>query len=378
MNRPKYYFSMWLKVTTKLYFQRNYNIRNIYKGFNPNRKGPFFLIGNHVVLLDPFFANYAIKGYAIPVANAFVYTNAKQRIGLTYGIDSIVKRKGQSDIGTIRSIKKHIKNEKSIQLYPEGNTSYYGNNTESMYSTAKLFKSQKIDVIVIKTKGGYFSKPRWRETRADKPYIELEFSTLFTGKDLSELSVDEIFEKMTVSYNQNDYEWNRVEKHIYKGKNRLLGSHRVIYACPQCNSINHISSEGDSIICDQCGTKGTINDYGFIENTIYDNFVDWGRFQEQNLRKHLDKAYVFNVKYYKVNWKRYKRQFIANVEMVYSQNNFTITINDCVEKIVIKEITGEAYSRSNQLSFDYNNETYFFITEKPKLLLDLIRFNKEE
>lgn len=378
MNKIKYAFSMSLKIFVKYYFSRVYDVNYVYKGFNPKREGPFFLIGNHVILLDAFFSNFAIKGYAIPVVSAFVYTDFKEKLGMTMAVDSIIKRKGQSDIGTIRNIRKFVVAGRSIAVYPEGNTSYYGDTTESMYSTAKLFKMQKIDVIVSKTKGGYFAKPRWRDTRTKNPYIELEFFTLFKGNELKDMSVDEIYNKMIDSYYQNDYEWNRIEKHKYLGKDRLVGAHRVIYACPACEHINDMKSNGDTIICNNCGSSGTINDYGFIENSKFDNFVDWGKYQENLLKENLDKEYTFNIDMYKIDWVKYKKVFIGNSTLKYSNKIFTVTNKAGNEIIDISKITGEAFTEGNQFSFDYNNETYFFITEQPKLLLDLTKFTKEE
>ncbi|MFK5883988.1 MAG: hypothetical protein QM489_06615 [Candidatus Izemoplasma sp.] len=378
MNKVKYSLSMFLKVVTRFYFNRKYNVNYVYKGFSPQRRGPFFLIGNHVLLLDAFFANFAIKGYAIPVVNAIVYTNKIEKISMTIVIDSIVKRKGQSDITTIRNIRKFVKEGRSIQVYPEGNTSYYGNTGESLYSTAKLFKMQKIDVIVAKTKGGYFAKPRWRATRTFKPYVELEFKILFTVKELEIFTIDEIFETMIKAYYHNDYEWNKSRKHKYVGKDRLLGAHRVIYACPECNSINQITSESDSIICTNCNSKGTINDYGFIENTKFDNFVEWGNFQEDLLKLKLHEKYEIEVQYYQIDWKINKKVFISNAILMYEYGVFRIEYEDIIKEIIIIKIIGETYTETNQFSFDYERDTYLFITEKPKLLLDLVKFNKEE
>lgn len=378
MNKIKYALSMSIKFITKTYFSNVYDVNYVYKGFNPNRRGPFFLIGNHVLLLDAFFSNYAIKGYAIPVSSAFVYTNYKTKIGMTYAVDSIIKRKGQSDISTIRNIRKFVKDDRSIAVYPEGNTSYYGETTESMYSTAKLIKMQKIDVVVSKTKGGYFAKPRWRDTRTKKPYIELELFTLLKAEEIKLMSVDEIFKKMIESYYQNDYKWNQIEKHQYKGKNRLVGAHRVIYACPNCQSINNMYSEGDSIICRNCGEKGTINDYGFIDNTKYDNFVEWGIYQEKLLKDNLHKEYTFEVEMFKIDWVKYKKIYIDKSYIKYSKKLFIISNKNGKEEIEVCKITGAAYTEGNQFSFDYNNETYFFVTEQPMLFLDLTKITKED
>ena len=137
-------------------------------------------------------------------------------------------------------------------------------------------------------------------------------------------------------------------------------------------------SEGDSIICTNCNSKGTINDFGYIKNTIYDNFVEWGSFQEKLLKSKLHEKYEVEVKYYLIDWKKFKKVFISKAMLVYENGIIRIEYKNIVKEIVIERIIGETYTESTQLSFDYERDTYMFITEKPKLLLDVIKFTKEE
>jgi hypothetical protein len=369
---------MLIKVFVKFYFVRAYKLKYVFNNFNPKRDGPYFLIGNHVHFLDAFFSSFPIKGYGIPVVNSFLLTGMWQRFILTVVVEAIGKRKGQSDIKTIKDIRKNIEKGNVISIYPEGNASYYGDSTESVYATAKLLKKQKIDVVCAKTKGAYFAKPRWRKTKAIKPYMEIEMSTLFTGKQLEDLSVEEIYKKMIASYYQNDYEWNKDKKIIYKGKNRLKGAERVIYGCPKCGSINTINTSGDSITCDNCDLLGTINDYGFIEGTKYDNFIDWGTFQEELLKRKLDEKIEFGVKVIRINLSEFKKFNLGQANLIYEKKMFTLKNKKIDLKFNIKNMIGPAYTKYDEFSFDYENETYMFISENPKLLLDITKLIKEE
>ena len=378
MNRLKYSFQMILKFFVKIYFLRVYKVRYIMKNFNPKREGPYFLIGNHVLPLDAFFSSFAIKGYGIPVASSFVFMNFWRRIALKNMIDTIVKRKGQSDIKTIRDIRRHVKQGHVIQVYPAGNTSYYGNATKSVYSTAKLFKLQKIDVVCAKTKGGYFAKPRWRDNRAKRAYLEIEMFTLFKGEDLKDMSVDDVYLKMIESYDQNDYKWNRERKIQYKGKKLLEGSHKVIYACPECEEINSIYSKGNTIYCEKCGSVGTIDDYGFIKGTKFDNFVDWGRYQENLLKRNLNKRYEFDIELKKLDLEKFKKFSYGIGKLIYDNGEFYVEKDNDNWVFDIGSMTGVVYTEKDEFSFDFEDETYMFITEKPKLLLDIVKYKKEE
>ena len=378
MNKLKYSFQMFIKMFVKLHFLRVYKVRYVMKNFNPKRKGPYFLIGNHVLPLDALFSSFAIKGYGIPVVSSFVFMNFWRRMALTHFIETIVKRKGQSDIQTIKNIRKHINKGHVVQVYPAGNTSYYGESSESVYATAKLFKLQKIDVVCAKTKGGYFAKPRWRETRIKRAYLEIEMFLLFKSEELKDMSINEIYNKMHSSYYQNDYIWNKEAKIEYKGKNRLEGSHLVIYGCPKCNSINQMNSKGDSIYCEECGETGTINNYGFIEGTKFDNFVDWGRYQEDLLKQNLDKKFEFSIELYKIDLLLFRKTRQGHAKLVYDKGKFYVKSEKVDFAFDIKKMVGVVYTERDELSFDYNNETFLFVTDKPKLLLDITKYIKED
>ncbi len=378
MNRIRYSFQAIIKVFIKFYFIRAYKLKYVIKNFNPKRDGPYFLIGNHVHFLDAFFSSFPIKGYGKPVANSFLFTSLWQRFILTAIAEAIGKRKGQSDIQTIKDIRKHIKRGNIISLFPEGNASYYGNNTESVYATAKLIKKQKIDVVCVKTKGAYFAKPRWRKTKTKKPYMEIEMFTLFTGKQLIDLSVEEIYEKMIDSYYQNDYEWNKDKKIVYKGKKRLEGAQRVIYGCPKCGSINTIKTSGDTITCENCNLLGTINDYGFIEGTKYDNFIDWGAFQEDLLKRKLDEKLEFAVKVIRFDLTEFKKINFGQASLIYENKMFKLKSNKLDLQFIVENMIGPAFTKYDQFSFDYNNETYMFVSDNSKLLLDITKLIKEE
>ena len=377
MRAHKKVLSFLIKPFVKYYYMKAYNVEYKYVNFDPKRSGPYFLIGNHVLLMDAFFSSFGIKGYAVPVTNVFAYFNPLRKFALNYMVDSITKRKGQSDVQTIREIIKSVKKGDKISLYPEGNASYYGNNSETVFSTAKLFKKLQVDVVSIKTSGAYFYLPRWRDKKVKEGKIILEYHTLFTKRDLETLTVDEISNKLIEAYKFNDYEWNIKRQVKYLGKNRLEGSDTMFYVCPECNSVNRLEANGDSIFCTSCNMEATINDYGFLEGTRFGNFVDWGNYQEQYISKNLDKKYVIGVELYDVDFDKFKFIFVDSGKLLY--NNGVLTFGED-DKLVfeITKIRGAVFTEHDQISFDYEGKTYMFFTKSPKLLLDIIKKYKEE
>jgi 1-acyl-sn-glycerol-3-phosphate acyltransferase len=88
--------------------------------FDPDRQDPYLLIGNHSCLMDGQFTVLPLDRYPFPVINSFMYRKPFMRFLLTQLIRSIPKRKGQSDILTIRMIMDTIKKEnRGVLLFPE-------------------------------------------------------------------------------------------------------------------------------------------------------------------------------------------------------------------------------------------------------------------
>lgn len=370
-------FSQWtLKKILKRYYVKNYNIEYVYKNFDPGKEGPYFLIGNHVLLLDALLSNFGIDGYALPVTNRFAYFGTIRRFALTYMIKSIAKRKGQSDLETIKNIMKELKLGSKISLYPEGNASFFGSNSDTVFSTAKLIKKMKVDVVNVKTLGGYLAKPRWRKGTLKQSKIVLEYDTILTKQQIDDLSIDEINDIVTSSYNFNDYEWNRVQHHKYIGKNRLKNSDLIMYYCPECNQIGKLSSLGDTLFCD-CGMTTTMDDYGFLKGSKYDNFVDWGRSQTMFLKSNLSQDITIQTKIYAVDFEKYKIRKIDSGSVLLRNKQLLFHGKKLELSLETAKIKGEAYTEMKQVSFDYGDVTYMFISDKPKLMLDYIKLSKE-
>jgi 1-acyl-sn-glycerol-3-phosphate acyltransferase len=378
MRTIKHFFLLVIKFFVKIYFLSRYDVDFVYGNFDPKKDGPYFLIGNHVLLMDAIFSNLGIKGYAVPVTNSFAYFGFLRRLALNNLIDSIVKRKGQSDIQTIKDIIKHVKMGDKISLYPEGNASYYGSNSDTVFSTAKLFKKLKVDVVSVLTQGGYLSKPRWRDKRLKKGKIVLTYSTLLTKEQLQDMTIEEINDVLIKGYEFNDYQWNKVEKNKYIGKNRLVGAERLLYGCPKCLSIDTMVTSGDTIRCSKCDLHGEINDFGFLNNLPFDNISDWGMFQEDLLRNKKQIEIKINCELFEVDFDKYKFNSIIRGTLSYNDRKFIIESNDKDVIFDFSKIKGTAFSEADQFSFDYEEKTYTIVSNSPKLLLDLTKNYKEE
>jgi hypothetical protein len=366
------------RIGLKIFAKHRFKFKVTYTDFDPKRKSPYFLIANHAQSNDPLFLGMMLKYYPYPVANALLYTKPAMRFGLNHIVTSIMKRKGQSDIQTIKQIIHTFqKKNRGVMLFPEGNASYFGNETTTDYtSTAKLLKKINKDVIMGQINGGFFAQPRWGKY-VKKGEYHVHFYKLLSTTDLETLSVEEIANKMTDAIAFNDYTWNREMKIPYRSQTKAEGLEYYLYACPSCESLSHIHTKGNAIYCPTCGQIGDINLYNDIEHSVFDNLVDWGAYQEKLIPKIVENPIHSEGELFNIYFDQLKRVSQGHVMLTLTKESLTVKNEKLHKEFMLDDIKGFALTQKNFVSFDYGTETYDIQVKHPKLLLDAMHYLKK-
>ena len=364
----------------KLFYRIKFKIRVNFNDFNPKRKDAFFLIGNHAFMHDGLIHAMFLKKYPFPIINTFMFTDPRMKYILTKVISAIPKRKGQIDISTLREMMRVVKSNRGIMVFPEGNASFFGKESPIPFSTVKLFKKFKIDVVAVKTNGAYLTSARWGKKATRRGLIEMNYFTLFKGEELENYTNEEIYEKMKSALAFNDFAWNRKEKHLYNPKKRALGLERYIYLCPKCLKHQTLSTKGNSIYCKNCGEIGHFNAYSLLSGLPFDNLIEWDKLQKSKLPDILKNIIYTSGKMFKVDTKEYSTEDMGYVDMElnsFSKNLF-IQNRDQETKFELSKIEGFALTRKREISFDYKRTTYLFKLEEPMIIYDSINYLKED
>jgi 1-acyl-sn-glycerol-3-phosphate acyltransferase len=367
------WFEKLLQIIVVRIFKRHYHIVTETTSFDLNRKEPYFLIGNHASQHDPIIVGMFLDPYAYPVAASLIYTNKWINFALTKMITSIPKRKGQSDIQTIRSILKAFNEDKrSIMIFPEGNASYFGEQTDMDFlTTAKLVKKLKKDVVIAKINGGYLSSPRWGKKR-DRPHFHIHYQMLLTKEEMEVMSVDEIEQKVAIALKFNDYDWNREHQFKYTGKHLSEGVERYLYVCPVCNQFQTLSAKKSDIFCSHCGKIASFNDYGLIVGLPFDNLVPWAKLQKTFIPKIIENDVRTSGFVNLIDFEKTKRIKLGEKQMIINQESFTMFDKKTTRKLLISKIESPVIIQNFNLSFDYEGETYWIYMKDPMLVLDIL------
>jgi 1-acyl-sn-glycerol-3-phosphate acyltransferase len=366
------------RLGVKMIFHSQYKLKFTYTDFDKNRKEPFFLISNHASLHDPLYVAMNIKKYPYPVTSNILYTNKLMKFGLNKIIKSIPKRKGQSDIQTIRHILNAFNKDKnSIMIFPEGNSSFFGEQTPTDYmSTAKIVKKISHDLVVAKINGGYFARPRWGNRRG-RPEFHVHYYVLLTKDQIDQMDLNTLSKTIETALLYNDYEWNKEQKITYRYSKKAVGLEQYIYVCPKCKSIQTLHTHKNDIYCDKCGHLAHINKYHLLEGLSFDNLIEWNQIQKKVLKSQKsNRVYESNGKLYQIELNKGGRRKIGQVKAYLDDKQLLLSNKHIQKPFDIDKINGLVLTQKNILSFDYDENTYMIKIKDPMLFLDRINLHK--
>ncbi|MFA6692541.1 MAG: lysophospholipid acyltransferase family protein [Acholeplasmataceae bacterium] len=365
------------RIGLRIVFNPKFKFVFNYHNFDPNRKEPYFLVGNHASLNDPLYVEMNLKYYPYPVAANLLYTQPLMRFALTKIVTSIPKRKGQSDTQTIRSIIKAFKEDKrGIMIFPEGNSSYFGEETPTDFlTTAKLVKKIGEDLVYARISGGYLAAPRWGKIRK-KGHYQVDYELLLSKDQIKEASVEDIDKVLSKAIKFNDYEWNRKEKIVYRSNQKAVGLESYLYHCPVCQSTQTIDTLKNDIYCHHCGKIATINHYEFLEGLPFDNLIEWDHLQKNALPKILEQPIVSTGELFEVDFKKNKRISLGLSKVELIDKKLDIKTKQVEFLFPIEDIEGTVLTQKQYISFDVKDKTYLLKLKDCKLFLDAITYLK--
>lgn len=241
----------FLRVVLGYLLNLKYRIRahgtDVFRSIRP----PYIVLGNHTNVWDPFLVNASVPEPIHYIVSDTQFRSRIVRFGLGL-VGSIPKTKAVSDLETVKKIIQ-VKNEPGvIGIFPEGQSSWDGRTLPLVYSTAKLIKSLKQDVIVCRSNGAFLSRPRWsRDGRRGE--LHLYFTHLFRGSELKTLSVEEVFTRIRDALHHNEGEWQRRNRRPYLGRRRAEYLEEALYWCPACGAFSSLRSNRAHLSCGRCG-----------------------------------------------------------------------------------------------------------------------------
>lgn len=327
------------------------------EGVNLKRKEPYIMLANHTFLFDVIHVPMIFKKPPFIIASRVLFKKNPTKFLVMQVAHVIAKSKGESDTKAVKDLLKAIKRGYPILIFPEGNTTFYGETGHIEQSTMKLIKKLKLDVITCNVKGGYLSKPRWATSPRKKRSISLSYELTISKNEFNGLSIEQISNKVKKALYNNDYSYQKKMMIEHPGRKLAEGIENAVYACPFCEGINTIETSGNTIKCSKCDRSGFIDKYGFINNFKFDNLIDWNNYQKKfslKLRQGIIES--SGIMSY-IDVKNDSLTPIGAIKLKYQDFKFEIT-GAHNETIPISEISNAIITLRRDFSFSYDERSY--------------------
>lgn len=258
-------------------------------------KPPYILLCNHNAFFDFKVATAAVfprRANFIVAIDGFI-----GREGLLRRVGCICKRKFTNDILLIKHLQRVIDNGDIPVIYPEARYSLCGTKAVLPESLGKLCKLFKVPVVTLITHGHHINSPIWNTRDRGVKHVESTFTQLFTAKELQEMNIDEINERINLNFLYDDFQWQRERKIQSKSRNRAEGLHKVLYQCPSCGTEYRMSSSGAKLSCEACGKTWTMGVYGDLSadsgKTEFSHIPDWYEWERVQVKSEVEKGLYF-------------------------------------------------------------------------------------
>ncbi|MBN2877191.1 MAG: 1-acyl-sn-glycerol-3-phosphate acyltransferase [Bacilli bacterium] len=346
--RPLVNLWMWLDAKRKVIRDPSYSFC---------RKEPYILLANHTYLFD--VVHVPLRTWKVPfiIASQTLFTKQPTKFLVTQIAHVISKSKGKSDTAAIMNIFSSVKKGYPILIFPEGNTTFYGETEYIEESTMKLIKKLNLDVVTCNVRGGYSSRPRWGRGRRSRHYMELYYKLAITKESVAEMSLEEINSVVNQELYHNEYAFQRERMIPHKGKHLAEGIEDVVYVCPHCQAINSIRTEGNSISCCECGKTGHIDEYGFIHDFVFDNLVDWNQFQLKFMNQLRDSTLLGEGFLSYMHLETYHQTKVGRIQLKYEKG--ILSLSGGIEKeIPVSNIQNPTITLRADFGFNYQNIHY--------------------
>ncbi|PKK95656.1 MAG: hypothetical protein CVV60_00015 [Tenericutes bacterium HGW-Tenericutes-5] len=357
----------------KIYINRKINYKVDFGDLNPNREDTYILLGNNSSLLNSFYVSNLLKNKPIVVLNELQKTNRFANYFFANYDFWLFKRNLDFDTVLVKNI--HNSLEKNpVLIFPEVETSFFGEVQDIPKSIAKLIKKEKKDVILCQINGSYLSHPRWGLKNTKKGLVEFNFKTILTKYEIENTKLDEIYEIVKDNLKYNDYDWNSKHKHFYNPKNRALGLEGYLYICPKCMKSQTLSTKKNDIYCSQCGHIASFDDFSLINGLDFDNLVSWDQLQKKELPK-LSKEVIYSEgSMFSLNPKSMELSSLGHADLEIIRGQLFV-LNKMKEYMFeIDKIKGLSLIRRNELFFRYGKKSYLFKLKDPMIIFDGISY----
>lgn len=247
----------------------------------PAITGPYLVLANHNVDLDPVIISLSFKDHLYFVASEHVFRAGFASRLLKKYFDPVSRLKGSIAVNTAREILRRLRRGMNVCIFAEGNRSFNGLTCPILPSTGSLAKVSGVPLVTYKFEGGYFTTPRWASTMR-RGRMRGYAVRVYSAEEISAMTADEVNAAIAADLFEDAYARQAKERVRFRGKRLAEGLESALFICPKCERIGTLHSHGNEFFCD-CGLRAKYDEYGYLTGAPYATITEWDAWQHGKL-----------------------------------------------------------------------------------------------
>lgn len=336
-------------------------------------KGPYLILGNHTQNLDPIFLALSFKKPIYFVASTMVFNLPVISWFLKYLVNPIPIDKFRSDVKSAKRILKVLKEGSHVSLFPEGNTSFSGQQSPIDVAIAKLAKVAGVPVVIYNLKGGYLTRPRWALYKRKGP-MHGAVTTVLTPEEIKSMDVETLHLAIIKLLKVNDFE--TMKQHRYPGPKKAEGLESAYYYCPGCHAFETLYSHHDHVFCQACDFSVEANDFGGFEKNYsgfyYSSSIDWFNAQKEALSVKIHQSIKTAPLFNDEDWTLYRiiplkpKQKLMTVSVVLSSTQLQLLGENSQLTLAVEALQSAVQMRNNLILHDKVSDITYYLVPPAK------------
>lgn len=251
-----------------------------------NLPDTYIVLSNHTTDYDPVLVAASFKRYMYFVASEHITRWKLVYKFLSFCFAPIIRYKGTTATTTVAEMLKMVRKGKNVCMFAEGARCWDGVTAPILPSTGKVIKSARCGLVTYRLEGGYFVSPNWSGSNLRRGRLYGAPVNVYTAEQLKEMSVEEINEAIARDLYEDAYARQMAKPVRYKGKKLAERMENLLFICPECDSMDSLHSQNDTVSCRHCDYSFRYNEYCMLEGGRFQTIRDFAAWQE----KEVDKA----------------------------------------------------------------------------------------
>lgn len=241
----------------------------------------FIMVANHACFFDPWLIAHPSPRAVSIMMNEEAYKSKAITRWYLEKIGTFPKKKGGSDIRSMKIALKRLAAGSPLLIFPEGQTSWDG-ETQPIYSgIEKLILRSKLPLVMVNLSGNFISRPWWSNN--DRKGTIIVDRKVISPEELAKTKADELRDKIIKHIKNNDCKNELLKDTTFTCDAPANGIDRLLWCCPHCKSENSLEYSDKSVKCTSCNEEFTINPNLSVESPNCKSILDihdWVGFQK--------------------------------------------------------------------------------------------------